>query len=448
MTGTFSSFSTALSALRYHRVAMDVASSNIANSTNAGYVRRRAEAEATGAPDQLSMWSRFDGVGDGVRARDIIRLSDPLLDARSRREHGAQAYLDTRLESLTRVETGLGEPGDAGVSAAMAEFRNAWQDLESNPSSGAARSQVLATGRALAQALHEQAGHLADETGDQQAHLLDVVAETNAVARDLAEVNRSIVGAGPGVDDGALRDQRDVLALRLSELTGGVTTVRPDGGIDVTVGGQPLVSGVTASTLSAVADPVTLTIGGQPVTPATVGGELGGVSELLTTTLPGLRAGLDQVTAQLADSVNALHGTGYDQDGSAGTPFFSYDPADPAGSIGVAITDTRRVAASGLPGGVLDVSVAAALGDLRVGDDAYERFVNGIGTEAASTKRLATNQRLLTAQVDGTREQLTGVNLDEETVNLVAAQRAYEAAARVMSTFDSMLDTLINRTGA
>ena len=92
--------------------------------------------------------------------------------------------------------------------------------------------------------------------------------------------------------------------------------------------------------------------------------------------------------------------------------------------------------------------VAAALGDLRVGDDAYERFVNGIGTEAASTKRLATNQRLLTAQVDGTREQLTGVNLDEETVNLVAAQRAYEAAARVMSTFDSMLDTLITRTGA
>ena len=42
---------------------------------------------------------------------------------------------------------------------------------------------------------------------------------------------------------------------------------------------------------------------------------------------------------------------------------------------------------------------------------------------------------------------LAGVNLDEETVNMLAAQHAYEAAARVMTTLDSVLDTLINRTG-
>jgi flagellar hook-associated protein 1 len=53
----------------------------------------------------------------------------------------------------------------------------------------------------------------------------------------------------------------------------------------------------------------------------------------------------------------------------------------------------------------------------------------------------------MATQVDAAREQLTGVSIDEETVNMVMAQRSYEAAARVMTTVDQILDTLINRTG-
>jgi flagellar hook-associated protein 1 FlgK len=37
--------------------------------------------------------------------------------------------------------------------------------------------------------------------------------------------------------------------------------------------------------------------------------------------------------------------------------------------------------------------------------------------------------------------------MDEEMTNLVRFQRGYQASARVMSTMDAMLDTLINRTG-
>jgi flagellar hook-associated protein 1 len=462
VTGTFSSFNTALSALRYQRVAMDVASNNIANTTTPGYVRRRAEAEALGAPVQPAMWSRYDGVGDGVKSASISRLSDPLLDARSRREHGKQSYLDTRIAVLDRVESGVGEPSDSGVAAALADFRNAWQDLESHPDVPATRGQVLASGQAVADALHVQAGNIDSELSDQRGHLVDMVAEVNAVARDLATMNKSIAEAAPyGVDDSDLRDQRDVLAMRLSELTGGVATARPDGGLDFTVGGQPLVVGKDAATLtvssgiaadgSADGSPLGFSIvtpsGTTPLSPAAVGGEVGAVSELLTTTLPGYLAGLDSVAALLADTVNSLHATGYDQDGNAGQPFFTYDPAGAARSLSVAITDTRDVAASSLPGGVLDGGVAGALGDVEVADAAYQRLINTLATEVSSSTRLSTTQQLLTAQVDMSREQLAGVNFDEETVNLLAAQRAYEAASRVISTIDSVLDTLINRTG-
>ena len=89
---------------------------------------------------------------------------------------------------------------------------------------------------------------------------------------------------------------------------------------------------------------------------------------------------------------------------------------------------------------------ALATADGRAGA-CYQRLVSGFGTEVASARRLAANQQALTEQVDGSRDQLSGVNLDEEMVTMLQAQRAYEAAARVMTTIDSVLDTLINRTG-
>ena len=45
------------------------------------------------------------------------------------------------------------------------------------------------------------------------------------------------------------------------------------------------------------------------------------------------------------------------------------------------------------------------------------------------------------------RESVAGVSLDEEMSNLIKFQHAFEAAARMISVIDQMLDTLINRTG-
>src|SRR4051812_3185558 len=144
MSGTFGGLNTALSALRYQQIALDVANNNIANVNTAGYVRRRAEAGAVAAPDQPAMWSRYDGHGDGVRTQRVSRLVDPLLDARSRRENGTLSYLATQQTVLNRVETSINEPGPNGVTKALQELRAAFQDLVSNPSGPSARETVLA----------------------------------------------------------------------------------------------------------------------------------------------------------------------------------------------------------------------------------------------------------------------------------------------------------------
>lgn len=460
MVGSFGSMTSALSALRYQRVALDVAGNNIANATTDGYVRRRVvgESVSTAAP---ALWSRYDGHGDGVAVGEVRRMVDPLLDTRVRREHAALSYLATSQTILTRVEEGIGEPGTKGVHAALLDFRNAWQDLALNPGGEAARQQVLGRAETLAQALRIQVSNVAGEEADQRVHLNNVVSEVNTAAAGLADLNRSIlVTEQNGTDAGTLRDQRDQLALRLAELTGAATTVRPDGQFDVTVGGQQLVSGNEAGTF-VVASGVTPTgdADGSPITfridaswgstalASPPGGELGAVSDVLSTVLPSYRAGLDGIAADLAAAVNAQHALGYDAAGVAGGTFFSFDPLVGAASLQVAITDPSLVAASSLTGGARDGSNADALSRAGDASGAYQRLVNGFGTRVAALERQTANQGALAGALDDAWEQQAGVNLDEETVNMVMAQRAYEAAARLMTTLDEVLDTLINRTG-
>ena len=460
MSGTLSSLNTALSALRYNRVAMDAASHNIANVSTEGYNRRRVDGTSMGAPTVPAKWSTYEGAGAGVRTSQITRLNDVLLDNRSRTEHSTLSYLDLRATALARMESGVGEPGDSGVASAMASFRGAWQDLANDPGGSAARGQVLATAGSLATALAVQSANVESEMATQRLSLQGTVSEVNTIAKELAVTNAAIATAKlDGVDTSDLADQRDLLGLKLAQLTGGVGVVNGDGTMDVSVAGVDLVSGIEAGSLT-IATGVTATGGadGNPVTfsitlgatttalAADVRGETGASADLLNTTLPAYAAGLDAVAKDLADTVNAAHSAGFDLDGNTGVAFFTYNATDPSASLAVNVT-ARQVAASTLGGGALEGGVADAIGTPGSAEGAYQRLVNGFGTEVASAKRLVTTQSLLTTQVDSAREQLSGVNLDEETVAMLTAQRAYEAAARVMSVMDSVLDTLINRTG-
>lgn len=456
----FSSLNTALNAMRYQQVALDIASTNVANAGTEGYVRRRVVGETLGAGTVPALWSRSTEVGSGVRASGVDRMVDPYLDARGRAEHAKQSYLDLQSGALARVETGLAEPGDNGVAAAISAFRSTLHDLVNAPGSDAARSQVLASASTLADGIRLQARNLADEAGDQRSRMLATVAEVNTTAAELATTNHSIAaGSLSAADTANLLDERDRLSMRLAELTGGTATVRSDGGMDVALNGVPLVSGDTANQLQITAgvnadgtadgNPTAFAVsGGGGAVPGALGGEVGAVADLLDHKLPDYVAGLSEVAKTLADQVNTQHAAGYDRNGDAGGDLFAYDPADVAGSIRVVIDDPAKVAASSVPtAGVLDAGNADLLAGSITVDDAYQRLVNGFGTTVASAKRLATNQQALTSQVDSSREQLAGVSIDEETVNMLTAQRGYEAAARVMTTVDSMLDTLINRTG-
>ena len=87
--------------------------------------------------------------------------------------------------------------------------------------------------------------------------------------------------------------------------------------------------------------------------------------------------------------------------------------------------------------GILDGGVASFQED-------YGRLVGFVGSTTLSAGIERDAQEALLAQAADRKSGLSGVNLDEEAADLIRFQQAYEASARVISTVQTLFDTLIN----
>lgn len=80
-------------------------------------------------------------------------------------------------------------------------------------------------------------------------------------------------------------------------------------------------------------------------------------------------------------------------------------------------------------------------------DAFYGAVIGQLGVQTQEAMRQSDNAASLVTQVDSQRQSVSGVSLDEEMSNLLTFQHAYNAAARFMTTYDQLLDKLINSTG-
>jgi len=497
MTGTFASLNIAKTGLQYQQIAIDVADNNISNVNTAGYVRESANAVDAGGVSGPTMWSSYPGYGEGVATEGVQRLSDLLLGQRQRTEHGTQSLLEAQQSSLSRFESAIGEPGDDGVSAALSTFSASLQDLANNPGDVSARESVVSNAQTLAQAIQAQSAAVADEASEDSAGVTTDVTQINALAKDVASLNKSIfAGSQSGNDVANLEDQRDQDVLQLAELAGATTTVQADGRYAVSIGGVALVNvanssvpgsgdsanALVASPVSGVVDGSTLTFSvndasgdpiedgsGNPVNVSVTSGDLGGLSVLLNTTLPTYYQGLNKIAYDLATTVNNQQANGYDENGLAGSPLFTAGGEKPTGptsdATGSGYSSTTDYAANlavvdGFGAAQLAASTtldASGTAASLAGDNAdelstafanvtdqYQSLVSGLGSQINALNHQTTNQQALTTQVDSEWQQSAGVSLDEETINLMSAQRAYQASAKVLSVMDDVLSTLIN----
>jgi flagellar hook-associated protein 1 FlgK len=461
MASSFGGINTALTALYAQRRALDVAGQNIANVNTEGYSRQRVDMQSLVGSTKAAMYATTDGLGTGVGVSGVRRVRDDYLENRARAEHANSAYLTTQSGSYAAIEDTFGEPNNTALQAQLGQMWDAWGDIANNPKDAAARSALIQQSMTVAEGLNDAHASLAGQWSNNRTTLASYADQVNTAAATVAQLNDSIVQAkAAGVTVNDLEDQRDAAVMHLSELTGATASKRQNGAMDVYVGNSTLVSEFTIRKLEVsgatrlddqATDPLTLRWA-DTKTAAGAGGTMGAIIDTLTAVIPQISGALDGVAKKLADTVNAAHSAGFSIDGTTGLDFFTSSTGGPitAGTIHVAVTDPAKVAFAATMD-TLDHSVASALADAggsATGPDAdYRAMIGELGVAAQASSRRNDIQTNVTQQVDADRESESGVNLDEEMTNLLTYQRGYEAASRVLTTVDSMLDQLINRTG-
>jgi len=451
---TFQGLSVALSSLQAQRRAMDVAGQNVANAATPGYTRQRADLVSLQGPiTSLSGSARSWTTGNGVAVAQVARLTDRLASSRVEITSGEAALASTRSGVLGAVQAGFSEPSDTGLQNKLGQMWGAWSGLaDADPlgtQGAAARVTVVGRSEEVAATLREGAAQTAATWTDVRAELGTLESSVNSMATSVADLNRLItITETTGAPAHELADQRDQLVRQLSELVGATSTPRADGGVDVLVGGEALVTGAVARQV-AVTGPLAMTGASTAATSVTfadtgasaaVGGAAAALTEALTTTLPGVMAGYDGVAASVATRVNDLHGA---------PPVFT---ATDGGAV-TAATITASISAADVRAGTADrdVSVASAVAGLAEDasgpDGRWRTLVVGYAGAAAAAEVRATAAVTNRDSAQGTLTASTAVDVDSEMVDLLTFQRAYEGAARVLTAVDEMLDTLINRTG-
>jgi flagellar hook-associated protein FlgK len=460
---TFSGLNAATTSLWAQRRALDVTGQNISNVNTAGYSRQRADMQAIGGSTVPAFYSTSSGIGGGVNADDVIRIRDIFLEGRGHTEHANNAQLAVEAAALEQVETAFREPGDNGVQSLLTDVWDGWGDVHNAPDTDAARAQVIQQMETLVGGLRFASESLDAQWNQTRENLAVLVADVNAAATTIAELNQAIQRAtATGLPANDLADQRDLLVMGLADSVGATVRQGKDGMVDVVVGGMTLVSGDSASQLAVRGTVDPAGTGGDPVRLVTAVGEYtvgasgtaGGQLTAMNAIFPKYQGELDALAGGLATAMNALHAEGFDKLGNAGGAIFESADGGPvtAANIKLAFTDPDRIAASRISGGPnTDNSNADSIAQLRSktdGPDAdYRKLVVMLGVEAAVANRSVSIQAVITTQVDAARESVAGVNIDEEMTNMLSFQHAYSAAARLVTSIDEMLDQLINRTG-
>lgn len=473
MLGLFGTLNMANRSLQTQRNATEVAGHNLANVNTPGYSRQRV-AIAT----SITIQSEMGYQGTGADAIAVVQIRDRLLDRNIVGEKSVRAAYEGRQRALQFTQAALGQAidrqsagtggagaisgvdGPRGLSEEFSAFFAALQGVSAKPTSTAERQSLVIAAENLATQFNQVARRFDDLRTSLNDSIVSDTEQANVALADIAKLNAQIIRAEIGTDARA-NDLRDSRQKRLEELAQYVqvdTVEQADGGLDISIGGVQVVDGGNVLDQLEAFDAgggqylVRTQTGGATLNLG--GGTLQGTIDARDNDLAALRADLDTLAGSFVTQVNGLHAGGFGLTGTTGAAFFTgTNAADIALNASLA-DDPALIQASGVAGEVGDNTVAAQLAQLggtrqaTLGNQTfleyYGQTVGRLGQSLNSLNTQLANQDVVEQMLLRQRDSVSGVSLDEEMTDLVRFQRAFEASARLITTIDDMLETVVN----
>lgn len=445
-------YNIALSGVNASRTSLNVSAQNIANVNTEGYSRQQA------------VQSSIAGInGGGVEISSISRIADEFIISQLRSSNTELGNSSYNAESLGQIEQIIGFDG-FNISTGLTEFFGGISAATSAPESLALRQQVLADAQSLSERFNGLSNALLEQSAQISSDRETAISNANGLLENIASSSQAIMASNAsGRDTGPLEDERDLMLSELSKMLKVNVNKEADGSLQLSMAnGQPLLINSTAATLSSTssADPyqadIEVTFNGNifPV-PEDIGGELGAMQAAQQEHISPLLSALNEMAATVADEVNRALEEGTDLNGvNPGQALFTYNPADPAGSLEITSLSADELAFSSDgnlgDGGVLDNILAIAetehplsgLGSVTL-SSAFSALTGKIAIDSRQAQTSSESHQELFDQIQSSRDSISAVNSDEEAANLMIYVNAYEANMKVISTANQMIQSIL-----
>ncbi|MHC1782808.1 MAG: flagellar hook-associated protein FlgK [Anaerolineaceae bacterium] len=461
---SFSGIYVALQSILAQQKAMEITEHNVANANTVGYHRQEAVFKA-GVPEKAMGMMQAGGVGDmgtGVLVDSIRRYSLEYYDVRYRNETAMTSQYSAAADVLKMVEISLSDTADDSIGNLLDRFFASWQTVSADPDLTTLRDVLVSDAKALAEGFNQRYQGLLDLRTDKNLEVKQLADEVNTAAAQIAKLNEEIgrsLASGNQPND--LLDERDRQISRIAEITGIQSHVQENGQVIASINGHAIVVGNKTFSLTTSTDADGLTqIGWEDgQTFAATSGKIAGIIDVRDRVIPEQMDQLNQTAKALMDRVNTLHLAGYDLEGNAGVAMFTYMPGQEALSMAVnsVLDDPLKVAAAtttNAPGdGNNALAISNVYDELLMNSNTISlRQYNGervtkMALETRSAKTAAANHQNVADALKDQLEEVGGVSLDEEAANMVKYQRSYQAAVRLMTVFDEMLEQMITSMG-
>lgn len=475
--GVSPSLEIAKRALIAQRLGLDATSGNIANINTPGYSRRVPNL-TEGEP--LPGSNGF--VGNGVLVSKLRTYREEFFDRQIRKYYSNLSTLEADESMVQRLSAILGEPSDITLTNLITDLLNSFEDLTQHPDDISLRQRTLTLAETFISRFKSIAENLAETRISVRQEINKNVEQANQLIKEIADLNYKIASNKSKLDGEAqsLVDQRAIKLEELSKIMDINVTSGDFGNVNVFTNGVNLVTGADFLQIKVKEAINTLTnertvslvkidaMGRELSTILPKNGKLSSILKNYNVILDpndssnqySLATSLDKFFSSFVQKINdySSQGFGLTDSGptSPGRLFFVTSSNYSIGSTSVnpeLLADPRKIPLSANYGESGDTTIAKQISDLRFDtllfngltpNEALSSIITNLASWGNGISNLYSNAKLATDQLLNQRESIIGVNLDEEAINLVKFQKAFEAASRIVSTTNDLLATIIN----